>query len=81
MDPIVFVLVLVSVSMLPYIWLYAVMCLVWWWGRPPLTCQTESVGVAPRCVYGFRRIVSALRRMAAKLWRCFMREAVGEREF
>ncbi len=61
MDPLVFVLVLVSVSMLPYIWLYAVMCLVWWWGRPPLTCGTESVGVAPRCEYGFRRIVSVLR--------------------
>ena len=68
MDPLVFVLLLVSVSMLPYIWLYAVMCLVWWWGRPPLTCQTESVGVAPRCVYGFRRIVSALRSRAALLW-------------
>ena len=62
MDPLVFVLLLVSVSMLPYIWLYGLVCLVWWWGRPPLTCQTESVGVAPRCVYGFRRIVSALRR-------------------
>lgn len=66
MDPLVFVLVLVSVSMLPYIWLYAVMCLVWWWGRPPLTCQTESVGVASRRVYGFSRIVSGLSQRTAE---------------
>ncbi len=67
MDPLVFILLFVGVSMLPYIWLYGLMCLVWWWGRPPLTCGTESVGVAPRCVYGFSRIVSAFgRRMTRR---------------
>jgi len=58
MDPIFFVLIVAYVSMLPYVWLYATACLLWGWGRPPLTCGTESVGVAPRCVYGFRRFVS-----------------------
>lgn len=42
-------------------------CLVWMgWGRPPLTCGTENVGVAARCVYGFWRIVSVLKRRAGK---------------
>ena len=34
MDPIVIVLVVAYVSMLPYVWLYAMTCLVWRWGRP-----------------------------------------------
>jgi len=67
MDPIVFVLILAYVSMLPCVWLYAAACLLWGWGRPPLTCQTESVGLAPRCVYGFWPIVSAFgRRMTRR---------------
>jgi len=65
MDPLVFALVvMIALHTLSYVWLYATVCLTWWWGRPPLTCQTESVGVAPRCVYGFRRIVSVLKERA-----------------
>jgi hypothetical protein len=31
------------------------------WGMPPMMCSTYYVGVAPRRVYGFQRIVSVLR--------------------
>lgn len=49
------------------LWLSVVLILVAWWGRPPFTGDTDYVGIAPRCVYGFRRIVSALRRRAGAL--------------
>lgn len=61
MDPLVVALLALALSMTPCIWFWALWWLVWGWGRPPLTCGTKSVGLAARCVYGFQRIVSALR--------------------
>jgi len=65
-DLLVLILVAATASwLLTIVSLYLAVLVAWRWGRPHLTCSTSSVGVAPRRVYGFRRIVSALRRRGA----------------